>query len=201
MVKLLQAKNINRLLSMRATQTKKSKKNIIIILVLIIAVGAIATALIYNHQSKTSRSSKQSTLSSQENDNTPTSSGTNSDTEQKQQAADDETKNNSNNSPATPSNPSFSDNNISFTTQNTNGSLVVTTKLQGFSGSGTCNLVLKNDDSSVTESAEVIYQEEYSSCAGFSIPLSSVQRSGTWNITLSVTTNSGTFSKTGIYIR
>jgi cytoskeletal protein RodZ len=190
---------------MRAIQTKKNKRStivVILVLIIIVAAGITAAIFVYKQQIKESPSPQQPASSGRQenNSNSSTANGQSSDTEQKQQAADDEAKNTSNGT-TSPSGPSFSDSNISFTADASNNLLVITTKLQAFSGTGTCTLELKNGDLSVTESAQVIYQEEYSSCAGFSIPLSKLSKNGTWSLKISVTTPSGTFSKIGTYVR
>ncbi len=194
---------------MRANPPKKTRKNtklIILVVALAIIAGVALAIYIYKNQPQNSSSSSnpmRPTPSEQQGTTkNPSSNSQSSSTDQKQQAADNEanTKPGGGNT-GTPSSPAFSSDNISFTTQTNNNSLVIVTRLQAFSGSGTCTVALKNGDSSVTESAQVIYQEEYSSCAGFSIPLSKLQQTGTWNITLSVTTPAGTFTKTGTYSR
>lgn len=194
---------------MRATPPKRTRKNtklIIFVVALAVIAGIALATYIYKQQPQNASTSSNSTQTKpsdqQGNQKDPATNGQSSDSDQKQQAADDEANNKpSDGSAVTPNSPTFSNDSISFTTQTSNDSLVVVTKLQSFSGSGTCTIALKNGSSSVTESAQVIYQEEYSSCAGFSIPLSKLQQSGTWNITLSVTTSKGTFSKAGTYMR
>lgn len=61
---------------------------------------------------------------------------------------------------------------------------------QGYS-SGTCKLSVTNGSKSISQNADIIYQSEYSMCAGFSIPTSQVGV-GTWNIVLEVTPFNGT---------
>ena len=69
--------------------------------------------------------------------------------------------------------------------QETNGNVTVFTTLHGYS-SGTCSLKVTNGSKTVNQTASVIYQPEFSSCAGFSVPISSLDK-GTWAITLTVT--------------
>jgi cytoskeletal protein RodZ len=68
--------------------------------------------------------------------------------------------------------------------QEADKSVTIISKLSNI-GSGTCTLSITNGQRSVTKSAEVIYQPEYSTCAGFSIPLSELG-GGLWNMKLSV---------------
>lgn len=63
--------------------------------------------------------------------------------------------------------------------------IIVTTKLYGVSD-GECKLSVTNTNTS-TYTAPVIYQSEYSTCAGFTIPTHN--QSGLWKLTLSVTSN------------
>lgn len=69
--------------------------------------------------------------------------------------------------------------------------VVVTTKLngQGYS-SGKCILTVSSNGKNTTQSADIIYQPEYSTCAGFSVPVSSVG-AGSWSIALSATPQGG----------
>ena len=61
---------------------------------------------------------------------------------------------------------------------------------------GTCTLTATIGTKSTRQTAVVIYQPEFSSCAGFSIPVSTLG-SGKWVIELSVTNDSGvSISKT-----
>lgn len=76
--------------------------------------------------------------------------------------------------------------------QEANNSVTIYTKLFNFSG-GNCNLTVTNNATTVTKTAPVIYQSEFSSCAGFSVPASELGV-GTWQISLQVV--SGELSKT-----
>lgn len=78
---------------------------------------------------------------------------------------------------------------LSLETKQNGSSVTVMTRITGI-GDGTCKLEVSNGGQSFSEQAEVIYQPSYSSCAGFSVPVSSVGK-GTWSITVSVTSASG----------
>jgi hypothetical protein len=69
--------------------------------------------------------------------------------------------------------------------QESNNSVTVVTKLYGYS-SGSCQLQVTNGDQTESQSAEVIYQSQYSTCAGFSVPTGKLG-AGTWNIKLTTT--------------
>ncbi len=77
--------------------------------------------------------------------------------------------------------------------QETNNTVTVFTKLPGYS-SGTCALTVANGTKTTTQSANVVFQPEYSSCAGFSVPIDSVGK-GVWTIKLAVTSNGAIESK------
>lgn len=78
--------------------------------------------------------------------------------------------------------------------QASDNTVTVIAKLAGY-GSGTCKLSVSNGTHSITQQADVIYQPEYSSCAGFSVPVDQLG-TGTWDITVSIITDAGTGSKT-----
>lgn len=69
-------------------------------------------------------------------------------------------------------------------------SLIIVTTLKGFA-SGTCNLSIKNGDKVYDTQVQIIYQPEYSTCAGFSVPLERLGV-GSWSITLTATPTGGT---------
>lgn len=73
------------------------------------------------------------------------------------------------------------------TQQESDGTVTIFTKLYGISG-GTCYLSVVNGSQNTSQTAQVIYAPEYSSCAGFSVNKSSLG-SGTWHISLRVDQN------------
>lgn len=87
-----------------------------------------------------------------------------------------------------PNNPD----NIKLSAQQNGDNVVVMTQLYGYSD-GTCAVVATSGSSSTEQTADVIYQSQYSSCAGFSIPKDKLS-AGTWSIKLTVT--SGGVSET-----
>lgn len=67
--------------------------------------------------------------------------------------------------------------------------IIVKLKEQGYS-QGKCSLTVAANEKKVAQNADIIYQPEYSTCAGFSIPVSSAG-GGQWTISLSVTPLNG----------
>lgn len=66
--------------------------------------------------------------------------------------------------------------------QESNGTVTVFTRL--VSGTqGQCELMVKNGGQTTSRIAEITYQPEFSTCAGFSLPINSVGY-GQWSITL-----------------
>lgn len=72
-------------------------------------------------------------------------------------------------------------------------SVTVLTKMQNVA-SGTCALTVNNGSNTVTQNAKIIYQPEFSSCAGFSIPIAGTGP-GTWAIKILATTNNGSIEQ------
>lgn len=98
------------------------------------------------------------------------------------------------NGTTTPSSTTPNSTSIDLTAKTeTNSSVTILTKLYSIA-SGQCSLHITNNGKQVQQTVEVIYQTEYSTCAGFSVPISSLG-SGTWNISLNVTSNGQTFNK------
>ncbi len=70
-----------------------------------------------------------------------------------------------------------------------NNTVTVLTKIQGVS-EGTCSLTITNGTNVSSQTAQIIYQPEFSSCAGFSVITSTLGK-GSWNISLSVNSAGG----------
>lgn len=65
----------------------------------------------------------------------------------------------------------------------------ILTKLKDFS-SGVCELSISNGTKTHKATADIIYQPEFSSCAGFSVPVSQLGV-GSWSIVLNATPTGG----------
>lgn len=119
--------------------------------------------------------------------------------EDQQKAADENSKskqdfieNNSSDSTETPPK------NVSLSAKmGSNNDVVVLTKLTSI-GSGTCELIVTNGSKQVTQTAEIIYQPEYSSCAGFTVAKSSLG-SGSWVLKLTITSGGESTTETITY--
>ena len=72
--------------------------------------------------------------------------------------------------------------------------VTVYTKL-AHASSGTCSLRIRNGEHEQQQTAAIIYQPEFSSCAGFSVPVAPLGQ-GQWQIELTVTTDGATLTKT-----
>lgn len=118
---------------------------------------------------------------------------TDTDLEQKKQAIEDET-----NPTSTPPNPTVSSENITLTAkQESNDTVTIFTRLANVAN-GVCTLEITNTGRQTSQTAEVIYQPEYSTCAGFSVPISSIGK-GLWTIKLTLSINGTTVSNNITY--
>lgn len=102
----------------------------------------------------------------------------------------DSVKNNQPQSIVVPTPSSNANIDLSVTKEGNDVIFITKLKEQGFS-EGQCTLLISANGKSVEQSAAIIYQPEYSTCSGFSVPVSSLG-SGNWNIKLSVTPINGT---------
>lgn len=84
-----------------------------------------------------------------------------------------------------------SDIDISYRSES-DGSITIVTKLNNYSD-GTCSLSIKNGVEIYKKTAPVIYQPDFSSCAGFSVPSGAIDK-GKWEITVKVTSKNKTNS-------
>ncbi|MFZ1483655.1 MAG: hypothetical protein WAS36_01440 [Candidatus Saccharimonadales bacterium] len=78
---------------------------------------------------------------------------------------------------------------LTVTAKQEGSSVTVLTKIQSVA-EGNCTLTATNGSKTTSQEAAVIYQPEFSSCAGFGVPISSLG-SGTWSIKLTVTPTGG----------
>jgi hypothetical protein len=78
--------------------------------------------------------------------------------------------------------------------QEANNTVTVFTKLFHYSD-GNCELTVVNGAKTTTQTAPIIYQPEFASCAGFGVPIDLVGK-GTWTITLMATSKGTTETKT-----
>lgn len=106
----------------------------------------------------------------------------------KEQAESDRTKKTtlieSKDSNSNTSSPGNSKTKISLSSRQEGSNVILLTRLDG-TGSGRCNLSVVNGTKSYSSNAEVIYQNEYSTCAGFTIPIESLG-SGKWMVKLNL---------------
>lgn len=79
-------------------------------------------------------------------------------------------------------------------TQANSSEEIITTKLTGYSD-GTCSLTVSSNGKTTNQSAPVMFEKEFSTCAGFTVPISALGP-GSWNIKLDVLSGRNTTSKT-----
>ncbi|MEO6109546.1 MAG: hypothetical protein ABIP50_00860 [Candidatus Saccharimonadales bacterium] len=170
---------------MKLRKTKKNRKKAIIIstvaTLLIIAAGLTVFALY--KQPDASQSNPEATKKAQETNN-----------EGKKDFIENTNSDGSSTNNGSTSTPSSS---VTISAQKeSNGSVTVFTKLMSITG-GTCTLTVTQGSNKLSKSADVLYQDEYSSCAGFTITMPEATQlgAGDWNINLSVL--SGQTSYTG----
>lgn len=97
-------------------------------------------------------------------------------------------KNNPQTTPPTPNSSSIA---LAATTE---GDTVIVRTTLGALSTGTCTLTVTNGNSVKDYTADVLYQPQNSSCAGFSVPISEMGR-GKWTVKLIVSSNNQTAIK------
>lgn len=85
--------------------------------------------------------------------------------------------------------PAAQQTNLTITANQDGNTITILTKIQGVA-SGECALKVQNGTASTSQKAQLIYQPEFSSCAGFSLQ-KSVLGVGKWDFTVTVTPTSG----------
>lgn len=155
---------------------KKSKKIILISISAIVAV-LICGAAAYAYWLQTEPGKKKQTEAAQQAEDTKNKKDFVENTEKQ---SPDTTP------PKVPDNP----NNISIQAKDeANGTVTILTKLTNYSD-GQCSLKISNGTKQYSADVNVIFQPEYSTCAGFSVPKSQLG-SGTWDIRLVVSSKGG----------
>lgn len=180
---------------MKKNTVSPSSKKTRIAIALVCSIVIILFAGLYLSKHSSSGSNNQSN----------SSQDTAYNAEQKQKVLDNSTQSNS--SAANSSNKSTaggtytaptSTDNISVQAERTSSdSVTVITKLKGYSD-GTCTLIVTNGTKSFSQSAAVMFQPDYSTCAGFSIPVSELG-TGHWSIKITVTSGGVSLSKESSY--
>lgn len=99
--------------------------------------------------------------------------------------------------PNTSYTPPVTNSGITLTPSISDNQVVITTKLVGYSD-GTCSLTVTNGTRVNSQNADVIYAPSYSTCAGFTVPISDLGV-GDWNIELSITSGGQSTSKAVTY--
>ena len=85
--------------------------------------------------------------------------------------------------------------NITLTATRTDSlNVTISTKLVGYSD-GSCSLAITNGQATYDRTAQVLYQPEFSTCEGFAVPISQLG-TGTWSISLTVTSEGNSITKT-----
>ena len=164
-----------------------NKKRIVLLVVALLAIAGIAFAAWYSITSSNddSRQSERGPTAEEQKQSDE------SDAAQKQEFLDNETKQGSEDTEQKPELPSSKD--ITLTARTDGNNVIITTKLATVP-SGTCTLTITGGATPVTQQASVIYNTEYSTCAGFSVNKNAVN-APSWNIALSVDTGSGKIEK------
>lgn len=164
-------------------RSSKKKKLPIIISVVVLLILATLIALYLFKVFPFQNTNKDGATSSQIKEEKDTNAN------QKDQFLDNEKDNPT---PTEPAKVPDSSDTITLTTSQEGNSVTLITKLvgQGYS-SGTCELTIKANGKTSTQTADIIYQPEYSSCAGFTTPVDTLGR-GIWEISLKVTPLNGT---------
>lgn len=163
---------------MRINKKGNDKKKIIATILVLLLVSLVGTALyiapsLMKKQEQTKRDQEQKKARQQSN------------TEKKQYI-----ENKGATQSESPQTAPTSSDSIAISAEKTNTDTVtVYTKLYGFPG-GVCELSVANGTKQYSKTVDIIYQPEYSTCAGFSIPFSALG-SGLWQITLKATPSSG----------
>ena len=170
---------------------KRNKIIAIILLILLVMVVTLTLKLYSKDDGVVSYNSAQEDTS--DIDNTIPDNNLQNQNPYKQPDQSESTLDNSNNT----DNSSDQLGNIQISASTVASNLVITTKLDGISDKDTtqgCNLSIKSSSQEIIKQAEIIYQPDFSTCAGFSIPTQEINETGVLTITLVVGSTSNTIT-------
>lgn len=168
---------------MRLDKKQNTTKTIVTVLALLSSVAVLAWLLVSQMNDSSVENSSDENSASVE----PAPSTLDDDTvaskqsfieQQTKQAADEDSE------------PDNSSSGLEMSTVQSGSSVTVSTKISSM-GDGVCSLSISNGSKSYTREVEVIYQPSYSTCAGFTVPISELG-SGEWDISITATSLSGT---------
>lgn len=176
---------------MKISKSHNNTKKISILAVLIVFLATTGTFLVWSSTQKT-RDNEQSSSS------TPTEAqqkeSATSNANEKQQFLDNEAKqkDSTGETPQPSKPPTNQDVDLAARTEGEN--VIITSKITTLQ-SGTCTLRITGGPTPFSQQAAIIYNPEFSTCAGFSINKQSISAS-TWTITLEVSNGSVQLEKT-----
>lgn len=174
---------------MKTKVSRKSLQKKYVFLLIIVVLATVAFGFLFYRHHTRPNDATQATPQQKVTDGTP-QKNTAAATKPEPTVSQTTTKGSA--APSAYSTPTSADSIVLGVSQN-NPNVVVTTKLYGYSD-GACILSASNGDKSTTQSAPVMFQPEYSTCAGFSVPIEQLGN-GTWTVKLSVTSGGKTLSK------
>jgi len=94
-----------------------------------------------------------------------------------------------------PSTPQADASSVTITSSQTSTDVTIFTKLSNIA-SGSCTIQITNGSKTYTNTVPIIYQSEFSSCAGFTVSKTSANGPGTWSVTLKITNDQINITKT-----
>lgn len=178
------------ILKRKVSHRFRPSKKIVVVLLLLFLIGAVFTILEIAHVTNFIGNANTDTTVSSGPTEEQKQAQAKADAQNKQQLIDDSTKSTQSSTPSTPDSHDASSLSISAAQTSDNKSVTVLTKIMGVSD-GSCKLVLKNGEVSKTLTASIIYQPQFSSCAGFTVPVTDLG-AGNWSIEVTATPVSGT---------
>ena len=164
---------------------KKSNKKLIVIIslaVLFIGGGIVAYAFMSNNSSP-DENATDSAQQQRENEQKR-------EIDAKEQSAEKNRESDNDNQAPAPVDP----NDISMSAAISGTNVIISTQLASIPD-GECSLTITQSTNTHRETVQIMFQPEFSSCAGFSVPKNKLG-TGTWKIDLNVTSPRGTFDKT-----
>jgi len=172
---------------------KSSKKPLIITLAVLLVVGAgIVTFFLLKNQSSADEQQVQQQTDST-NETTPSESESLSPTESSQDSATphESEKDITPSYEGSDANASQDLTGVINYASVVNYTLTIRTTINQALNSGTCQLTLTNGSKTVTKTSQITQNPSSSACDGFDIPTSELG-SGTWNITITLTSDNRT---------
>ena len=163
-----------------SSNSKKTKLHFLVVIIVFFAISAVYFFVRYNNNRIANEKTQETTVSAPESINLKPATQEDKQEVEANKTVDPKTEQPSNAETVTSSKRVE----ISSVSIDSEKNVVVQTKLYG-TGWQTCSLTMRQATKQASETVDTLYQADFSTCLGFSVPFEKLGSSGEWTIDLS----------------